>query len=226
MRKEMSDFNVMEILSSSSTTANYVAETAAILAVLDTSSVEQLVFYMKALTISHGRLFIVGIGGSAGTASHAVNDFRKICDIQAFCPTDNPSELTARINDEGWSTSYAEWLRGSRMQSGDILLVLSVGGGDELNAVSVPLVNAINYAKLQGSVVLGIVGRDGGFTAKKADACVVIPALYPDRVTPHTEGLTSVILHAIVSDPRLKQHGTKWETLVEELHNATVAANI
>lgn len=221
----MSDFNVAEYLYPFSVSAKYIAETAAVLAQIDAATVEQLVYYMKALTINHGRLFIVGIGGSAGTASHAVNDFRKICDIQAFCPTDNPSEMTARINDEGWSTCYAEWLRGSRMQSGDILLVLSVGGGDELNAVSVPLVNAIQYAKLQGSVVLGIVGRDGGFTAKKADACVIIPPLYPDRVTPHTEGLTSVILHAIVSDPRLKQHGTKWETLVAELHNASVAAN-
>jgi D-sedoheptulose 7-phosphate isomerase len=205
--------------------SNYINETINILSKLDSNEVDLVIWYLKSLTINNGRLFIVGIGGSAGTASHAVNDFRKICDIQAFCPTDNPSELTARINDEGWSTSYREWLKGSRMQSGDILLVLSVGGGDELNAVSVPLCNAIAYAKLQGSIVLGIVGRDGGFTKKKADACLVIPPLYPDRITPHTEGITSVVLHALVSDPRLKQHGTKWETLTAELHNATVVAN-
>ena len=203
--------------------SNYLNETINLFGSLCVEQdIEDIIRYIRTLTITggRGRLFIVGIGGSAGTASHAVNDFRKICNIQAFTPTDNPSELTARINDEGWSTSYAEWLRGSRMQAGDVLLVLSVGGGDELNAVSVPLVNAITYAKLQGSVVLGIVGRDGGFTAKKADACVIIPPLYSDRVTPHTEGLTSVILHAIVSDPRLKQHGTKWESLMEELAKA------
>ena len=208
------------IIYSGTSSSNYVNETINILSKLDSNEIEQLVWHLRALTINAGRLFIVGVGGSAGTASHAVNDFRKICNIQAFCPTDNASELTARINDEGWSTAYAEWLRGSRMQSGDLLLVLSVGGGDEMNAVSVPLVNAIQYAKLQGAAVIGIVGRDGGFTRKKADACLVIPPLYSDRVTPHTEGITSVVLHAIVSDSRLKQNGTKWETLMAELAKA------
>jgi D-sedoheptulose 7-phosphate isomerase len=200
--------------------SNYINESINILANLKSDEIDKMVLYLKTLTVNNGRLFIVGIGGSAGTASHAVNDFRKICNIQAFTPTDNPSELTARINDEGWSTCYAEWLRGSRMQAGDILLVLSVGGGDEIKAVSVPICNAILYAKLQGAVVLGIVGRDGGFTNKKADACLVIPPTYPDRITPHTEGICSVVLHAIVSDPLLKANGTKWETLMKEIYKA------
>ena len=158
-----------------------------------------------------GRLFILGVGGSAGHASHAVNDFRKICGFEAYAPTDNVSELTARTNDEGWSGVFESWLRTSRLKREDALLIFSVGGGNVEKQVSTNLVGAIQYAKLVGATVTGVVGRDGGFTAKEADACVVVPTVNPDAVTPHSEAFQAVIWHLLVTHPLLKIAQTKWE---------------
>ena len=168
---------------------------------------------MAALREREGRLFILGVGGSAGHASHAVNDFRKLCGIEAYAPTDNVSELTARVNDEGWDTTFEAWLRVSRLSSADGLLVFSVGGGDLEKQVSVNIVRALELAKERGASIFGIVGRLGGYTAQVADACVVIPPLYPDRVTPHTEGICAVVWHLLVSHPALTSHTTKWESV-------------
>jgi D-sedoheptulose 7-phosphate isomerase len=162
---------------------------------------------------SGGRLFILGVGGSAGNASHAVNDFRKIVGLEAYAPTDNVSELTARINDEGWETAYANWLKISRLVARDGVLVFSVGGGDAERNVSVNLVRAIEHAKAVGARVGGIVGRDGGFTAKMADACVIVPTVDPATVTPHSEAFQAVIWHLLVSHPRLQAAPAKWESL-------------
>ncbi|MEZ5365657.1 MAG: SIS domain-containing protein [Bryobacterales bacterium] len=148
-----------------------------------------------------------------GHAGHAVNDFRKICGFEAYAPTDNVSELTARVNDEGWSTCFAEWLRGSRLRADDALLVFSVGGGNDETNVSANIVESIRLAKQVGAKVTGIVGRDGGYTAREADACVVIPPLYAERITPHTEGLCAVVWHLLVSHPALKQRQTMWESV-------------
>jgi D-sedoheptulose 7-phosphate isomerase len=160
-----------------------------------------------------GRLFVLGVGGSAGHASHAVNDFRKICGFEAYAPTDNVSELTARINDDGWDTAFAEWLRGSRLSARDAVLVFSVGGGDPERNVSVNLVRALDLATSIGAPVFGVVGRDGGHTARVAEACVVIPTADPARVTPHTEGLCAVVWHLLVSHPSLQVEATKWESV-------------
>ncbi|HEX8252433.1 MAG TPA: SIS domain-containing protein [Thermoanaerobaculia bacterium] len=160
-----------------------------------------------------GRLFILGVGGSAGHASHAVNDFRKICHFEAYAPTDNVSELTARVNDEGWDSCFSEWLKGSRINAKDAVLVFSVGGGSVEKNVSVNLVRAIDEARNAGAKVFGIVGKDGGYTKRVADACVVIPPLAPERITPHTEGLAAVVWHLIVSHPSLKATQTKWESV-------------
>ncbi|MFN7135272.1 MAG: SIS domain-containing protein, partial [Myxococcales bacterium] len=159
-----------------------------------------------------GRLFILGVGGSAGHASHAVNDFRKICGFESYTPTDNVSELTARINDEGWDGCFAGWLEGSRINGKDAVLVFSVGGGNKEKNVSVNLVRALETAKAAGATITGIVGKDGGFTKQVADACVVIPPLFSDRITPHTEGLAAVVWHLLVSHPALKVKATKWES--------------
>jgi D-sedoheptulose 7-phosphate isomerase len=201
--------------------SDYIQETKNILDNIDWEPIDHMVDLLVEVRQSCGRLFIIGVGGSAGTASHAVNDFRKICDIQAFCPTDNVSELTARINDEGWSTVYSNWLEGSQIVDDDAILILSVGGGDEIAAVSIPIINAIQTAHKHSALVLGIVGRDGGYTAKKAHCCVIIPPMYSDRITPHTEGLASVVLHCIVSHPDLKANPTKWEGLDKEKKAAT-----
>jgi D-sedoheptulose 7-phosphate isomerase len=163
-----------------------------------------------------GRHFIVGVGGSAGHASHAVNDFRKICAFEAYTPTDNVSELTARINDEGWDGCIEAWLRGSRLSDRDAILVFSVGGGDREHGVSVTLVRALELAREVGAFIGGIVGRDGGHTRQVADACVVIPPLVADRVTPHTEGLCAVVWHLLVSHPRLQVASTKWESVAAQ----------
>jgi D-sedoheptulose 7-phosphate isomerase len=160
-----------------------------------------------------GRLFILGVGGSAGHASHAVNDFRKICGIEAYTPTDNVSELTARANDEGWDTTFSAWLSGSRLAPTDALLVFSVGGGDEVKNVSTNIVAALKLAEKVGTPVFGIVGRDGGYTARRAEACVIIPPLYSDHITPHTEGLCAVVWHLLVSHPVLARAATRWESL-------------
>jgi D-sedoheptulose 7-phosphate isomerase len=159
-----------------------------------------------------GRLFILGVGGSAANAAHAVNDFRKICDIEAYAPTDNVSELTARTNDEGWHTVFAEWLRGSRLTDRDAVLVLSVGGGNLEKNVSPNLVEALKLAKERGATILGIVGKDGGYTAQVADACCIIPTVNPETVTPHQEAFQAVVWHLLVSHPRLKVNRTKWES--------------
>ena len=156
---------------------------------------------------------MLGVGGSAGHASHAVNDFRKLCGIEAYAPTDNVPELTARTNDEGWETTFESWLRVSRLSKDDAILVFSVGGGDEAKGVSVNLVRAIALANSVGAQVIGVVGRDGGYCAERASACVVIPPLFPDHVTPHTEGLCAVIWHLFVSHPKLAIQLTKWESL-------------
>ncbi len=160
-----------------------------------------------------GRLFLLGVGGSAANASHAVNDFRKIAGLESYCPTDNVSELTARINDDGWDSAFANWLKGSRLSSKDAVMVFSVGGGNEEKKISVNLVNAMRYAKECGAKIIGIVGRDGGFTVKAADACVIIPPLNPETVTPQTEAFQSVVWHMIVSHPSLKATEMKWESV-------------
>lgn len=191
----------------------YLRETADILKALDRDSVEGLVVALAEVKARGGRLFILGVGGSAGHASHAVNDFRKLCGIEAYAPTDNVSELTARTNDEGWDTTFAAWLRGSRIRREDAILVFSVGGGSAEKSVSVNIVAAVDEARGAGASVLGIVGRDGGYTARHADACVVVPPKYPDRVTPHTEGLCAVLWHLLVSHPRLQEQATRWEAV-------------
>lgn len=190
----------------------YLAETIAILQQLPTAPIEQLATGLAAVRSRGGRLFILGVGGSAGHASHAVNDFRKICGFEAYTPTDNVSELTARINDEGWESSFAEWLKGSRLRAEDAVLVFSVGGGSVENQLSTNLVKALKHAQAVGSAIFGIVGKDGGYTRVAAQACVVIPPLSPQHVTPHTEGLCAVIWHLLVSHPALKVHATTWET--------------
>ena len=192
----------------------YLAETIKIVEALPPDAIDRLAEGLAAVRAGGGRLFILGVGGSAGHASHAVNDFRKICGIEAYAPTDNVSELTARVNDEGWETVFSEWLKISRANSADALLILSVGGGDKARNVSPNLVVAIEWAKAIGVKIYGIVGRDGGFTAAAADEVVIIPPLFADRVTPHTEGLAAVVWHLLVSHPALQSRATKWESTV------------
>jgi D-sedoheptulose 7-phosphate isomerase len=191
---------------------DYLVETKSILDAVDRREIDLLVEGLAGVRDAGGRLFLLGIGGSAAHASHAVNDFRKVCGFEAYTPTDNVSELTARINDEGWGTSFSEWLRGSRLAKRDALLVFSVGGGDRDKNISPNLVRAIELAQDVGAQVFGIVGRDGGATRKAAAACVLIPPLVADRVTPHTEGICAVISHLLVSHPSLKRANTKWES--------------
>jgi len=191
--------------------ASFIDESVKILTSIDTSSIESLATILRRARDDGGRLFILGVGGSAGHASHAVNDFRKICGFEAYAPTDNVSELTARINDEGWDTSFSAWLQGSRLRAEDVILIFSVGGGNREKMVSVNLIQSIDLARSVGAKVVGVVGRDGGHTARAADACVVIPPMFPDRITPHTEGLCAVIWHLLVSHPALQLNVTKWE---------------
>jgi D-sedoheptulose 7-phosphate isomerase len=191
----------------------YLTETKAVIDAIDRADIERVVHGLAEVRDSGGRLFLLGIGGSAGHASHAVNDFRKICGFEAYTPTDNVSELTARINDEGWDTSFSEWLRGSRLGKRDALLIFSVGGGSREKNISGNLVTAIELAQHVGAKVFGIVGRDGGATRAAADASVVIPPLVAERVTPHTEGICAVIWHLLVSHPSLQRAGTKWESV-------------
>ena len=193
--------------------AVFLQEAAKILAALDAGAIESVAQGLAGVRERGGRLFILGVGGSAGHAGHAVNDFRKICAFEAYAPTDNVSELTARTNDEGWETVFEAWLKGSRIGARDGLLIFSVGGGDREKNVSVNLIRAIDTAKTAGAAVYGIVGRNGGYTKANATACVVVPPLYPDRITPHTEGLAAVIWHLLVSHPALKVAGTKWESV-------------
>jgi D-sedoheptulose 7-phosphate isomerase len=192
----------------------FLAESVAVIEALDTDQIEAVAEGLAAVRERGGRLFILGVGGSAGHASHAVNDFRKICDIESYAPTDNVSELTARANDDGWDTTFAAWLHGSRLDADDALLIFSVGGGDDVKGVSTNIVAAVKLAVGRGTPVFGIVGRDGGTTARLATACVVIPPLYPSHITPHTEGLCAVVWHLLVSHPSLAKAPTRWESLV------------
>jgi D-sedoheptulose 7-phosphate isomerase len=192
---------------------SFLEESIDILGRIDTAAVESCAVGLAEVRARGGRLFILGVGGSAGHASHAVNDFRKLCNLESYAPTDNVSELTARTNDEGWDTTFSEWLRGSRVSDRDGVLVFSVGGGDSERNVSVNLVRALELAAERGASIFGIVGRDGGFTAKVATACIVVPPSYPDRITPHTEGLCAVLWHLLVSHPVLAANATKWEAL-------------
>lgn len=189
----------------------YLQQSVALIDGLDREQIEAMATGIAAVKARGGRLFIVGSGGGAGHASHAVNDFRKIVGIEAYTPTDNVSELTARINDDGWDTSYSNWLKASRMNKADGLLVFSVGGGDLEKSVSVNLVRCIELAKEVGASVYGIVGRKGGYTKEMADACAVVPVVDAELVTPHTEGFQAVIWHLLVSHPALKAVQTKWE---------------
>lgn len=191
---------------------SFLNETIQILQEIDASGIDAMAMALGKARDNGGRLFILGVGGSAGHASHAVNDFRKICGFEAYAPTDNVSELTARINDEGWESCFSEWLKGSRISNKDAVLVFSVGGGNQEKNVSMNLVRALEVAKEAGATITGIVGKDGGFTKKTSQACVVIPPKYADRITPHTEGLAAVVWHLLVSHPALKVKQTKWES--------------
>lgn len=193
-------------------TTEFLAEVGKIASSIDPASVDRLIEHLVALRSRHGRLFIVGSGGGAGHASHAVNDFRKLTGIEAYTPTDNVSELTARINDDGWETSYAEWLKVSRFGKDDMLLVFSVGGGDAQRDLSVNLIRCIEEAKRVGARVGGIVGRDGGATAEAADAVVLVPNPRPETVTPQTEGFQAVLWHLLVSHPSLATQTATWES--------------
>jgi D-sedoheptulose 7-phosphate isomerase len=191
-------------------TEQFLAEAVETIHRIDPAPVERVASLLAACRDRGGRLFILGVGGSAANASHAVNDFRKICGFEAYAPTDNVSELTARTNDEGWAGVFESWLRTSRLRAEDALLIFSVGGGNVEKQVSTNLVGAIQYAKLVGATVTGIVGRDGGFTAQSADACVVVPTVNPEHVTPHAEAFQAVIWHLLVTHPSLKVNATKW----------------
>ena len=194
-------------------TETFIAEATEILSKLDVTAIERIVDVLVQVREQGGRLFILGVGGSAANASHAVNDFRKIVGIEAYAPTDNVSELTARTNDEGWASVFQGWLEGSHLGDRDAILVFSVGGGNLDKNVSPNLVLALQYAKETGAKIVGIVGRDGGFTAQVADACVIIPTVNPEHITPHTEAFQAVIHHLLVSHTRLKTRQTKWESV-------------
>jgi D-sedoheptulose 7-phosphate isomerase len=193
-------------------TTDYLAEARQVLDRLDPAAIDRVVALLVALRQRGGRLFVLGVGGSAGNASHAVNDFRKICGIEAYTPTDNVAELTARVNDDGWETSFSNWLRVSRLGAKDLVLIFSVGGGDLARNISPNLVRALEHAKQVGTPVCGIVGRDGGFTAQVADACVIVPTIRPETVTPHAEAFQAVVWHLLVSHPSLQTAPTKWES--------------
>jgi D-sedoheptulose 7-phosphate isomerase len=197
----------------SSFAERYLAETAEIVGRLDREELERLAAGLGQVRDGGGRLFVLGVGGSAGHAGHAVNDFRKLCAFEAYTPTDNVSELTARTNDDGWESVFAEWLRGSRLGDRDAVLVFSVGGGDVERNVSVNLVRALEFAREAGARIFGVVGRDGGYTKQAAETCVVISTASEERVTPHTEGLCAVVWHLLVSHPALQAHTGKWESL-------------
>ncbi len=193
--------------------SEYLGEARRVIDELDAGAAERVADRLADLRERGGRLFVLGVGGSAGNASHAVNDFRKLTGIEAYAPTDNVSELTARTNDEGWATVFEAWLKVSRLSRADAVLVFSVGGGDAANNVSPNLVRALDYAKSVGATILGVVGRDGGHTAKMADACVIVPTVNAAHVTPHSEAFQAVIWHGLVSHPKLKSAPTKWESI-------------
>lgn len=190
----------------------YLQEVQQVTSRLDPEAIEKAADELARVRERGGRLFILGVGGSAANASHAVNDFRKICAFECYAPTDNVSELTARTNDDGWAGIFAEWLKGSRLNARDGLLIFSVGGGNVEKNISPNLVSAIQLAKQTGASVVGVVGRDGGYTAKEANACVIVPTVNPDHVTPHSEAFQAVVWHLLVSHPKLKVGRTKWES--------------
>lgn len=196
-------------------TQQFLTEASEIIAKLDTAAIDKTVSALADIRARGGRLFILGVGGSASNAAHAVNDFRKIAGIETYSPTDNVSELTARTNDEGWETVFVEWLKGSRLNSKDGILVFSVGGGDLERNVSPNLVRAVQHAKTVGATVCGIVGRDGGYTGKVADAVVIVPTVNTAHVTPHAEAFQAVVWHLFVTHPALKAAATKWESTAE-----------
>jgi D-sedoheptulose 7-phosphate isomerase len=191
----------------------YLKETKNIIDLIDMDQILKTVNLIADVRAKKGRMFILGVGGGAGHASHAVNDFRKICGIEAYAPTDNVSELTARVNDDGWETTYVNWLKISKLTEEDMVLVFSVGGGNLEKNVSVNILRSLEFAKKVGAQVCGIVGRDGGFTAQVADACVVIPPINVDTVTPHTESFQALIWHLLVSHPQLQKYEMKWESI-------------
>lgn len=190
----------------------HLAEAARVLAALDADAMEKMARLLAELRARRGRLFFLGVGGSAANCSHAVNDFRKIAGIEAYTPVDNVSELTARTNDEGWETVFANWLKGSHLSAADMICVFSVGGGSLEPSISPNLVRALQLAREVGAGIIGVVGRDGGYTAQVADACVIVPTVNPDTVTPHAEAFQSVVWHLLVSHPALKAAETKWES--------------
>lgn len=193
-------------------TQQHLEETARIVAQLDVESIERAVQLLVDLRNRGGRLFLLGVGGSAANCSHAVNDFRKLAGIEAYAPTDNVSELTARTNDEGWASVFVEWLKVSHLNAKDMLFVMSVGGGSLEKNISPNLVTALQYGKEVGANIIGIVGRDGGYTAQVADACVIVPTVNPETITPHAESFQAVIWHLMVSHPAVKASPTKWES--------------
>ena len=192
----------------------YLKESKEIIDLLDKDEIIKMVDLIKNTRDNKGRLFILGVGGGAGHAGHAVNDFRKICGVEAYAPTDNVSELTARVNDDGWDTSYSNWLKGSNLNEKDILLIFSVGGGHLEKNISVNIVKSMELAQERGSKICGVVGRDGGYTAQVASACVIIPPINTENVTPHTEGFQALVWHLLVSHPDLQKYEMKWESAV------------
>ena len=195
--------------------AQHLEEVVKIIQKMDVYAIEKMADLLVTVKADEGRIFFLGVGGSAGNCSHAVNDFRKIVGIESYAPTDNVSELTARTNDEGWATIFVEWLKISKLQPKDALFIFSVGGGNIEKNISPNLVEAIKLAKSVGAKVIGVVGRDGGYTAQAADACVIVPTVNPETITPHSEAFQAVIWHLLVSHPKLKANQTKWESTVK-----------
>lgn len=191
----------------------YLKEVLEITSKIDKAEIEKMINVILKVKKNEGRIFMLGVGGSAGNASHAVNDFRKIAGIECYTPTDNVSELTARVNDDGWDSTFVNWLKGSRLNTSDCIFIFSVGGGNLEKNVSVNIVNSLKYAKEIGSSIIGIVGKDGGYTAKVADACVIIPVVNPETITPHSEAFQATIWHLLVTHPAIKKNEMKWESV-------------
>lgn len=194
---------------------HHLNEAVEIIQKIDATAIEKMADLLVTVKAEGGRIFFLGVGGSAGNCSHAVNDFRKIVGIESYAPTDNVSELTARTNDEGWATVFVEWLKTSKLTQKDALFIFSVGGGNLEKNISPNLVEALKYAKTVGAKITGVVGRDGGYTGQVADACVIVPTVNPDNITPHSEAFQAVIWHLLVSHPKLKANQTKWESAVK-----------
>ena len=198
----------------------HMRESIQIIERMDVAPIEKMADLLSQVKADGGRIFFLGVGGSAGNCSHAVNDFRKIAGIECYAPTDNVSEVTARTNDEGWATIFVEWLKISKLLAKDAIFIFSVGGGDLDKNISPNLVTALQYAKSVGAKIMGVVGRDGGYTAQVADACVVVPTVNPENVTPHSEAFQAVVWHLLVSHPKLKAKQTKWESTVGTVSSA------